>query len=95
MSPRFARVSARPGVNPQRTKRVNLMRILVAEDDAMQREIVDAHLRSWGYEPTLCEHGGQVCDALAADDPPSLLLLDWNMPVVDGLELCRRIRDSE
>ena len=71
------------------------MRILVAEDDAMQREVVDTHLRSWGYEPILCEDGAQARDALDVADPPNLLLLDWNMPFVDGLELCRKARGSE
>ncbi len=71
------------------------MRILVAEDDAMQREVVATHLRSWGYEPILCEDGGQACEVLEAENPPSLLLLDWNMPVVDGLQLCRKVRESE
>jgi len=50
------------------------------------REVVDTHLRSWGYEPILCEDGGQASEVLSGENPPSLLLLDWNMPVVDGLD---------
>jgi diguanylate cyclase (GGDEF)-like protein len=46
----------------------------------------------WGYDPLVAEDGGQAWAALQQPDHPRLVLLDWNMPVLDGLEVCGRLR---
>lgn len=68
------------------------MRILIAEDDAVSRRMLEITLRNWDYEVVVTENG---CDALAvlesAETPP-LAILDVMMPGLDGMEVCRRIR---
>ena len=71
------------------------MRILVADDDPLQREILQAQLRTWGHEVALAEDGARAWDILQSPDPPGIILLDWMMPGLDGPEICRRLRDLE
>lgn len=68
-------------------------RVLIAEDDAMSRKILQSWLENWGYRVTLAENGAIAWDILQRERPPELLILDWAMPEMDGMELCRRIRD--
>ncbi len=71
------------------------MRILVAEDDFTSRSILVAILKKWGYELIVTEDGLAAWEALRQPDAPRLVLLDWDMPGQDGLEVCRRIRSQE
>jgi two-component system cell cycle response regulator len=66
--------------------------VLVAEDDPMARLILQRSLHSWGFEVKMFDNGAQALESLVAADAPELLLLDWMMPEMDGVELCRRIR---
>jgi sigma-B regulation protein RsbU (phosphoserine phosphatase) len=68
------------------------LRVLIADDDPALRHGLFVHLLRWGYEPTLCANGTEARNMLRSGQPPPLALLDWNMPGVDGLELCREIR---
>jgi DNA-binding response OmpR family regulator len=68
------------------------VRILVADDDSALRHGLFVHLLRWGFEPLLCADGSEAQLALRGAEPPPLALLDWNMPGVTGLELCREIR---
>lgn len=68
------------------------MRVLYAEDDGPSNKLVGALLASWGYEAVCCVDGEQAWNALRQPDAPDLVLLDWMMPVIDGLEVCRRTR---
>ena len=70
------------------------MRVLVADDDAVHRRVVEAALAGWGYKVLTCSDGSEAWQLLSGEDPPELALLDWLMPGVDGLELCRRVRGS-
>lgn len=71
------------------------MKLLIAEDDSTSRTMLAAIAGKWGYEPIAVEDGEAAWTILLADDPPRLLLLDWEMPVLDGLKLCQRIRQQE
>jgi len=71
------------------------MRILVAEDDAVARRLLQAALAKWGHEVTVTASGTEVWDALQQADAPSLLILDWLMPGIDGVEICRRARQRD
>ena len=66
--------------------------ILVAEDDPIFRHILQRWLESWGFGVALAEDGAQAWEILRQARPPQLMILDWVMPGVDGLELCRRAR---
>jgi len=69
--------------------------VLVAEDDPISRNILTAWLRKWGFEVTVAEDGLQAWHAIQQKDAPKLIILDWMMPGIDGIELCRRIRSQE
>lgn len=68
------------------------MRILVAEDDAISRTLLVRTLQRAGYAVISVENGAQAIAELVKQDPPRLALLDWVMPEMDGVEVCREIR---
>src|SRR5437763_7437810 len=68
------------------------MRVLIAEDEAISRHLLEMTLGDWGYEVVVTQDGNQAWDALRGDDAPKLAILDWQMPGLDGLEVCRRDR---
>ena len=71
------------------------MRVLVAEDDAVSRLRLERLLPKWGYEVTVTCDGAEAWRALQAPDAPALALLDWMMPGMDGLQICRELRRKE
>lgn len=68
------------------------MRVLIAEDDETSRLVLTANLKQWGYEVLVATNGQEALDQLEQPDPPMLAILDWMMPVLDGVEVCRRVR---
>ncbi len=71
------------------------MRVLVAEDDPITRKLLQAHLTRWGHEVVVCADGAEAWDILSRDDSPRLAVLDWMMPGMDGVTICREIRTQE
>jgi len=71
-----------------------LMQTLVVDDSAVYRKLIGDHLRSWGFEVTLAESGGEAWQILEQPNSPKLVLLDWVLPDLDGTELCKRIRQA-
>ena len=69
------------------------MKILVAEDDPVSRRLLEVTLSKWGYEVVTCVDGQAAWDALKAPDAPQLVILDWMMPRLDGLQVCRNVRN--
>ena len=70
------------------------MRILIAEDDAVSRRLLEATLTKWDYEVVVTADGTQALEALKKPDAPSLAVLDWMMPGLDGSEVCRQLRQT-
>jgi DNA-binding response OmpR family regulator len=68
-------------------------RILVAEDDPVSLQILRMRLEQWGYEVIATQTGTEAMMELRKSDAPSLAILDWMMPGMDGLEICRRTRE--
>jgi two-component system, cell cycle response regulator len=69
------------------------LKALVAEDSPTFRLALERMLKKWGYDVVLAENGLAAWDILQAEDSPRLALLDWMMPGLDGVEVCRRIRE--
>jgi sigma-B regulation protein RsbU (phosphoserine phosphatase) len=70
----------------------NPPRVLIAEDDKVSRTLLERTLRGWGNEVVVTSDGKQAWDELIKPDAPSLVILDWMMPGIEGPELCRRVR---
>ena len=70
------------------------VKILVAEDDAISRRILEASLRRWGYQLAVAEDGLRALQIMTQQDHPPLAILDWMMPGMDGLAVCREVRQS-
>ncbi len=68
------------------------MKILIAEDDLIPRRLLESILRKWDYEVVLAADGEEAWRILQEPDAPRLAILDWLMPGLDGLEVCRRVR---
>lgn len=68
------------------------MKVLIADDDPVSRRLLHASLEKWGYEVKAVAQGAAAWEFMQELQPPQLLILDWLMPEIDGLELCRRAR---
>jgi two-component system cell cycle response regulator len=68
------------------------MRILVVEDSAIDRHQISNYLQDFGLDLIVAENGTDAWEVLRGPDAPTLVLLDWILPGIDGIELCRRIR---
>lgn len=71
------------------------MKVLVADDSPTIRAVLRSSLRKWGFDLVEATNGEHAWAQLQAQDAPSLALLDWEMPGLDGVELCRRVRARE
>jgi DNA-binding response OmpR family regulator len=65
---------------------------MVAEDDAVSRRVLEMTLSRSGYDVVSVGSGAEALRVLDGDSPPRVLLLDWMMPGVDGLDVCRHVR---
>jgi phosphoserine phosphatase RsbU/P len=68
------------------------VKILVADDDVVSRRRLETLLVKWGHEVASVGNGTEAWDALQAEGAPALAILDWMMPGLDGVEVCRRAR---
>ena len=70
------------------------MKILVADDSIISRHLLHSTLTKWGYEVVLVSDGMQAWDVLRRPEAPSLAILDWMMPGLTGVEVCRKVREQ-
>lgn len=71
------------------------MKILIADDDPISRRLLEATLSGWGYDVLVTCDGSEAWEAMQQPEAPGLVISDWMMPHIDGLELCRKIRQME
>ncbi len=71
------------------------MQLLIAEDDPLSSRVLQRTLASWGHDVVVVGDGEAAWEILQRTDAPKLAILDWMMPRVDGLEVCRRVRSLE
>jgi sigma-B regulation protein RsbU (phosphoserine phosphatase) len=69
------------------------MKILIAEDDATSRSLLTMLVAKRGHEPVVTVNGTEALFGMQQPDAPSLAILDWMMPELDGIDVCRRIRE--
>ncbi len=69
-------------------------RILIAEDHYVSRHLLERNLTNWGFDVIAAEDGEKAAAILERDDAPSLAILDWMMPKMDGVEVCKRVRQN-
>ena len=70
------------------------MRILIAEDDPAFRTLLEDILATWGYDVVVTRDGNEAWQAFMSKDAPQLAILDWKMPGMEGVEVCRKIRKA-
>ena len=73
---------------------MKIKRILIAEDDKMTRIILRQQLKKWGYDILEAENGQQAYEILSVDNPPSIAILDWIMPEMSGIEVCKQLKND-
>ncbi|MBI4646099.1 MAG: response regulator [Bacteroidia bacterium] len=69
-------------------------KILIADDEPGNVEAIFQALQNIGYK-MIVANNGQICFELAKSDHPSLIIMDWDMPVMDGLEAIRKLKEVE
>lgn len=67
------------------------IKVLIAEDNAVSAKILQKNIMDWGYEVVLAEDGMQAWQFMQQEEI-GLAVLDWMMPRIDGIELCKKIR---
>ena len=70
------------------------LRVLVAEDNPVFQAMLRNILSKWGYEAVTARDGEEAWKILQSENSPQLAILDWMMPGLDGLEICRRVRGA-
>jgi DNA-binding response OmpR family regulator len=88
--PKAAELDARPAV-----ARFAQMPIVIAEDDLVSRTLMSSLMEKWGFKAVITQDGREAMAALRGEEGPTLALLDWMMPGMEGLEVCRRVRESK
>jgi two-component system, cell cycle response regulator len=70
------------------------MQVLLVDDSAVYRKLIGDYLRSWDFTVTVTQTGSEAWQVLQQPEAPKLVLLDWVLPDLDGIELCQRIRKA-
>lgn len=68
------------------------MRILIADDNTSTRIVLRKNLHDWGYEVVEASDGAAAWELLEGEDCPRVAILDWMMPILDGVTLCERLQ---
>jgi len=68
------------------------MRVLIADDDPTYLSLLEDLLTKWHFEVVTASDGAQALEVLSRPDAPLLVLLDWDMPCVDGFEVAKTVR---
>ena len=68
------------------------MKVLIVEDDPITKRLLEAFLTEWGYDIQMAGDGRAAWEALQESEAPNLIISDWMMPDMNGVELCKKIR---
>ncbi|HVM93515.1 MAG TPA: diguanylate cyclase [Terriglobales bacterium] len=70
------------------------MRVLVVDDSAVYRKLISGYLQNWGFDAIVAETATEAARILGTPGAPKLVVLDWVLPDIEGIDLCQRIRDA-
>ena len=70
------------------------MRILIADDESVHLFLLEMFLKKWGYEVVSVDNGREAWQILEGQVKPRMAILDWELPEMDGIEICRAVRRS-
>ncbi len=70
------------------------MKVCIADDDKFNRVALKKMLSNWGFDVVTAGNGAEAWEIMQDDESPRLVILDWVMPEIDGVEVCRRIRQK-
>jgi len=70
-------------------------KILVADDDYTSRRLLEIRLNKFGYEVVSACDGKEAWDIIQQNDSPNMIILDWMMPGITGIDICKKIRSSD
>ena len=68
------------------------MRILIADDEASNCKLLSVYLKRWGFTPEIYTDSKKAYHALLQKGAPQMAILDWVMPDISGIDICKRIR---
>ena len=71
------------------------MKVLIVDDDPVTRSLLKAFLHKWGYEVVIACGGTEAWELLQEPESPSIVVSDWIMPDMSGLDLCRKVRQAQ
>ncbi|HUZ47342.1 MAG TPA: diguanylate cyclase [Terriglobia bacterium] len=71
------------------------MNVLIADDEPISRRLLEILLNKWGYDVTVTSNGEEAWQLMQQKEHPKLAILDWMMPGMDGVQVCRKIRQGE
>jgi len=71
------------------------MKVLVADDEPVNRRLLEILLSKWGYEVSVAADGKEAWRHLQGAACPRIAILDWMMPELDGVEVCRKMREAK
>ena len=69
--------------------------MLIAEDEPVSRSLLERSLAEWGYRPLVCPDGMEALEKLQSPEAPRIAVLDWVMPGINGVDICRAIREGD
>src|SRR5689334_478208 len=72
-----------------------MMKVLIVDDDATIRAILETKVREWGYEVAVAASAEEALDILKHEHQPVLLVTDWVLPGMSGVELCAKLKQEK
>jgi CheY-like chemotaxis protein len=82
----------KPGAVSRKRK---TMRLLIADDDANTINLLRKYLTGWGYDVITANDGLEALHVICSDHPPQIVILDWLMPGMDGIEVIKKVRQMQ
>jgi len=70
------------------------VKVLIADDEPVHTFLLEMFLKKWGYEVTSTDNGQEALRLLRGESAPCVAILDWKMPGLEGVEVCRELKKT-